>query len=380
MNEKAETNAEGLFPTTVIGSLPRPSWVIDLLIKHQNGSLSDEALDQALDKAIGFAIGLQEAAGIDIISDGEWRRIGYFEVFAQMIDGFQAAEYRTQALAPEVLPTTGLSAPQQWTLKEFKQALVVGKMSYSRPIAAAGAAFLRRHTGRQIKVALPSPHMIGGRLWHPEHSSAAYATRREFIDAVIPILRQEVLALRAAGVDVLQFDDPWLCFFVDPEHRARFADPEAEMAGAIEDLNRVLAGIDGIKTALHVCRGNRARTVYANGDYEPIMPHLLDADVDQLAMEFAVSEAGDVAIFEQFPTDKEIGLGVVDVRGEVVDTPALIVERVEKALRYLKPEQIALNPDCGFAPTSTNPISLEEASQKLVALARAAEILRERYA
>ena len=74
MNEKAEIKAERLFPTTVIGSLPRPSWVIDLLIKHQNGSLSDAALDAALDKAIGFAIGLQEAADIDIISDGEWRR------------------------------------------------------------------------------------------------------------------------------------------------------------------------------------------------------------------------------------------------------------------------------------------------------------------
>ena len=125
---------------------------------------------------------------------------------------------------------------------------------------------------------------------------------------------------------------------------------------------------------------NRARTIYANRDYEPIMPYLPQADVDQLAMEFAVSEAGDVAIFAQFPTDKEIGLGVVDVRGEQVDTPERIVARVEKALRYLQPEQITLNPDCGFAPTSTNPISLEEASQKLVALSRAAEILRERYA
>ena len=85
-------------------------------------------------------------------------------------------------------------------------------------------------------------------------------------------------------------------------------------------------------------------------------------------------------IFGEFPTDKEIGLGVVDVRGEVVDTPAVIVERVEKALNYLKPEQITLNPDCGFAPTSTNPISLEEAYQKLSAMAQAAAILRERYA
>ena len=377
-----ETNmtADSLFPTSVIGSLPRPKWVIDLLLKHQAGTLSDEALDHAMDKAITYAIGLQETAGLDVISDGEWRRIGYFEVFAQMIDGFQQAEYQTQALAPEIVPDTGLSAPQQWTLKQFQQALVVAPIAYSRPIAAVGAEFLRRNTQQKTKVALPSPHMVGGRLWHPEYSSAAYATRRDFIEAVIPILRQEVLALRDAGVDIVQFDDPWLCFFVDPEHRSRFDDPDAEVGQAIEDLNRVVAGIGGIKTALHVCRGNRARTVYANGDYEPIMPYLLQADVDQLAMEFAVSQAGDIKIFGEFPTDKEIGLGVVDVRGEVVDTPAVIVARVEKALNYLMPEQITLNPDCGFAPTSTNPISLEEAYQKLSAMAQAAAILRERYA
>ena len=372
--------ASTLFPTSVIGSLPRPKWVIDLLLAHQTGSLSDEALDEAMDKAISFAIGLQEAAGIDIVSDGEWRRIGYFEVFAQMVDGFQQAEYQTQSLAPEVVPDTGLSAPQQWTLKEFQQALVVETMRYSRPIAAGGASFLRQKTERQTKVALPSPHMIGGRLWHPDYSIDAYASRRDFIEAVIPILREEVSALRDVGVDVVQFDDPWLCFFVDPEHRARFKDPDAEIERAIDDLNRVVAGIEGVKTALHVCRGNRARTVYASGDYEPIMPFLLGADVDQLAMEFAVSQAGDVSIFARFPTDKEIGLGVVDVRGEIADTPEHIVERVEKALKFLTPEQITLNPDCGFAPTSTNPISLEESYQKLLAMSQAASILRQRYA
>ena len=283
-------------------------------------------------------------------------------------------------MAPAITPDSELSAPQQWTLGEFRQALVVEEIRYSRPIAAEAAAFLRRHTGRRAKVALPTPHMIGGRLWHPEYSRDAYPTRRDFIEAVIPILRREVLALRDVGVDVVQFDDPWLCFFVDPEHRARFDDPDAEIAQAIDDLNRVLAGVSGIKTALHVCRGNRARTVYANGDYEPIMPHLLRAEVDQLAMEFAVSQAGDIGIFGHFPTEKEIGLGVVDVRGEMVEAPELIVERVEKALRYLAPEQITLVPDCGFAPTSTNPVTFEEAYEKLRALARAAAILRERYA
>ena len=90
--------AEVLFPTAVIGSLPRPKWVIDLLIAHQDGALSDDALDRALDKAVTFAIGMQEAAGIDIVSDGEWRRIGYFEVFAQRIGGFRQAEYRTRGV------------------------------------------------------------------------------------------------------------------------------------------------------------------------------------------------------------------------------------------------------------------------------------------
>ncbi|MDQ7027705.1 MAG: hypothetical protein Q9P44_19350 [Anaerolineae bacterium] len=118
-----------LFPTSVIGSLPRPKWVLDLLLDHQNGNLSDDALDQTLDKAITFTIGMQEKAGIDIISDGEWRRIGYFEVFAQMIDGFQQAEYQTAALDPTIVPDTKRSAPQQWTLKEFKQALVVDNNS-----------------------------------------------------------------------------------------------------------------------------------------------------------------------------------------------------------------------------------------------------------
>ena len=379
MNEKADMKATGLFPTTVIGSLPRPTWVIDLLIKHQNGALSDEALDEALDKAITFAIGLQEAAGIDIISDGEWRRIGYFEVFAQMIDGFERAEYRTQALAPEVLPTTGLSAPQQWTLKEFKQALVVGQMSYSRPIAAAGAAFLRRHTQRQIKVALPSPHMIGGRLWHPDHSSAAYATRRDFVDAVIPILRGEVLALREAGVDVIQFDDPWLCFFVDPEHRARFADPDAAMAQAIDDLNRVLAGIDGIKRRCTFAAGIARAPFTQMG----IMSRLCLICWVPMSISWRWSLPFQKRVMWRSlnntrPT-KKLAWALSMCAASIVDTPELIVERVEKALRYLKPEQITLNPDCGFAPTSTNPISLEEASQKLVALSRAAGMLRERY-
>ncbi len=368
-----------LFPTAVIGSLPRPKWVLDLLFRYETGALSEQELDKALDRAVGFAIGLQETAGIDTISDGEWRRIGYFEIFAQRINGFEADEYSTQALPPEFIPDAGLSSPQQWTLKPFKQRLVVHPVNYTRPIVADAARFLRANTDHPIKVTLPSPNIIGHRLWHPEYSRKAYPKRRDFINAVIPILRKEVEALKSTGVDVVQFDDPWFCFFVDPIYRSRFDNPESEMAQAVEDLNQVVEGISGIKTVLHVCRGNRARSVYARGDYGPILPFLLKTKVDQLALEFAVSEAGNIDIFEGITWEGEIGLGVVDVRVREVEPPEVIVERVEHALRFFTPEQLTLTPDCGFAPTSTNPIPIDEAYEKLCALSQAAQIMRNRY-
>ena len=368
-----------LFPTAVLGSLPRPQWLLDALIAYEQDRLPEAELDATLDRAIPFAIALQEAAGIDTISDGEWRRIGYFEVFAQRVGGFTRGDFATEAPEPEVKVSSEQSAPQQWTLAPFQQGLVTAPLRYEQPIAAAGARFLRENTGRQIKVALPSPHMVGGRLWHPAHSRDAYPTRRAFVDAVIPILRAELEQLRDIGVDIVQFDDPWLGFFVDTDYRARFENPDATMHEAIDDLNAVVAGVPGIRTALHVCRGNRARTIYARGDYQPILPALLHAEVDQLALEFAVSEAGDIGVFAGQTPRQELALGVVDVRGVEVESPQVIVARAERALRYFPPERLTLTPDCGFAPTSTNPISIDEAYAKLRNLSEAAAILRAKY-
>ena len=151
------------------------------------------------------------------------------------------------------------------------------------------------------------------------------------------------------------------------------------MHEAIDDLNAVVSGVPGIRTALHVCRGNRARTVYARGGYQPILPALRRAAVDQLALEFAISEAGDLDVFAGQPLRQELALGVVDVRNLEVESPATIVARAEKALRHFAPEQLVLTPDCGFAPTSTNPISIDEAYAKLRNLSQAAAILRAKY-
>lgn len=364
-----------LFPTSVIGSLPRPSWVLDSLINFENGLIDPKYLREVLDKAVPFAIALQESAGLDIITDGEWRRTGYFEFLAQKLQGFDRGNFDKK----EIERSSKVKKLSRWTQKEFKQAIVTKKVSLSGYLTVPETKFLRSHTQKLIKVTLPSPYLVVNRLWHPTFSKKAYATREEFLKDLVPIYQKEIKKLSELKVHVVQFDDPWLCFFVDQSHRRLFKDVEKEIAFAISSLNLVLNGTKGIKTALHLCRGNRRRQRYASGGYEPIIDHLYETRVDQLALEFSIEAAGDFKIFKNHPARKEIGLGVVDVRSRKIQTAAQMAQRVEKALRYLEPTQLTLNPDCGFAPTSTNPIPLDEPFLKLKEMVAAAKMLRSRH-
>src|SRR5436309_5478468 len=169
-----------LFPTAVIGSLPRPAWLLDLLRDHLAGRLSPQEWERACDRAVPFAVALQEAAGIDILSDGEWRREGYFQVFYERVDGFR----------PDLIP----GRTRLWPA-------AVAPLRRRGPIAADGAAFLRRQTQRAIKVSLPSAYVILRRFYSPEHSAAVYPTREHFLRAVEDILLEEAQDILAAGAD-----------------------------------------------------------------------------------------------------------------------------------------------------------------------------------
>ena len=217
-------------------------------------------------------------------------------------------------------------------------------------------------------------------MWDPEKSRDAYPTRESFMYDLVDILRTELIAIRDAGATVAQFDDPHLCLFVDQSVRASYENPEREMDLCVDLLNQIIDGVDGIQIAIHLCRRNKGRDGWVGeGGYESILSYLKRLKVDQYLMEFTIPVAGDLAVLQEIPEDKTVGLGCVDCRGEHIDTPEEIVARVENALRHLSPERITLNPDCGFAPGSAAEIPIDEAYQKLKNEARAAEILRERY-
>jgi len=267
----------------------------------------------------------------------------------------------------------------------------VGKIERRVPLALDEYRFLRKHTDRPIKVPLPGPYLLTRAMWVKEVTRAVYPTKEDLAEDVVRILREEVLELRDAGADFVQFDEPVLTELVFTRGETRTfmcaalaarKDPAEELEFAVDLINRVVTGLEGLRTGLHVCRGNwsQQEQVLLKGSYHPLAPYLARLNVQQLVLEFATPRAGELASLlgsHEISSKKELGLGVVNPRTQEIESAEAIVERVKEALQYLPPERIFLNPDCGFGTFSSRPLnSFEIATHKLEALARAAALLR----
>jgi 5-methyltetrahydropteroyltriglutamate--homocysteine methyltransferase len=349
--------AKPLFPTSVVGSMPRPKFVQDLI--NDRPPLAPERYGKEMDAAIRYIVTMQEHAGLDVLTDGEWRRKSYIGVIAELAHGFELG-YNPEDGRP-------------WTI-------VVDKLSPKTPgFIANESRFLKSFTTRQIKSTLPSPALLGERMWHREKSAKAYPKREDFVRACVPILGRELELIRDAGADIAQIDDPHLCLFVDPQVRRQYENADAAADFSVDMVNAVVQGISGIKVAVHLCRRAGARVrgeAQFQGGYDPILSQLNRLQVHHLTMEFTAPGAGDMAVFKKLREDLEIGLGCVSVAPGQIDSPETIASRVRQALQFLAPERITLNPDCGFAPGSGAVVSLDEAYQKICNEVAAAAILR----
>ena len=347
-----------LFPTSVVGSLPRPQHVRDLIDKPQ----WNEAQERAMDAAIRYAVSMQEMAGLDIVTDGEWRRRSYIGVIAELAHGF----------ALEV----NLADGRPWTV-------VTEKLSPKPPGFIAGEArFLKEVAHVGTKITLPAPALLGERLWHPVRSRKAYPERNDFVRDCVEPLRREIALIRDIGIDIVQIDDPHLCLFVDPEVRKTYDDAEAAADFAAEMINALVDGFTGIKFAVHLCRRAGARVrgeKHHAGTYGPILRQLNRLEVQHLTMEFTAAGADDLESLGRLREDFELGLGVVDVTPGEKQDAAQIVARVERALQKVDAKRITLNPDCGFAPGSAAMVDIDEVYLKLCAQSQAGRMLRERH-
>jgi 5-methyltetrahydropteroyltriglutamate--homocysteine methyltransferase len=364
MTERGTTHVvPKLFPTTVVGSLPRPLFLKELFDEFHQGKVSDAERARLLDEAVPMALALQETAGVDIVSDGEWRRFSYVGVISEVVTGIER----------------GLSGEKRGG--RYWHTVTSEVKATGAALLAEHARFALAHARRPIKVALPSPYLLIVRMWDEAESKKAYPTREAFAQAIVPILRAQVLALRDAGAHTVQLDDPHLCLFVDKDVRAQYKDADAEAMHCVGLINEVFRGVTGVNKSVHLCRRNKGRKGWiGEGSYDAIMGALNALDADELMMEFTIPAAGDARCLRQLPDRMRVGLGCVDCRGEVIDAPEVIVKRVQQAMEHIDKSRLSLAPDCGFAPGNAADIPLDEAYAKLRNMAEAARRLRHEHA
>jgi 5-methyltetrahydropteroyltriglutamate--homocysteine methyltransferase len=356
------------FFTHGIGSLPRPQVVRDLLARRDE--LPPERFQRTLDDLVLFAIRMQEQLGLDVVSDGEWRRSQYIREFLTRVGGFERC--RRYAHQGEVKYTE----------------VVVRRMTAAAPVFAEDACFLAEHTGRLTKFALPSPFLIAVRYWHEDYSRDAYPTLLYFLEHLAELLAREAQAIVSAGIDIVQIDDPALTYFCDrqlmtgeshDERLRRAWDVDRQFPEALTAINRVAEGLQA-EVHLHCCHSVYKRHSDVTGNYQPILSRLSGARVDRINLEFAYPGTGNVSDLKLLPPHLAVGLGVVDVRGERLQPSEEMEALGAAAAAILPPERIALNPDCGFAPDAGEPPTIDEAYEKLRRLVAAARRLRERFA
>jgi 5-methyltetrahydropteroyltriglutamate--homocysteine methyltransferase len=372
-------------PVTMVGSWPRPKELLRAQKLKRAGRITEDEFEREADKSVVEILRLQEEAGVDIVTDGEQRRDGFFSFVAEKLDGVQMM---TLAEMLEIVENKAAFELILQTLDvpafSISNATCVGKIGRRKPLAADEVRFVQRHTKKPIKVPLPGPYLMTRAMWVKEASREAYDSKEQLGEDVVKVLRDEIRELVDLGVDFIQFDEPVLTELVFTQGQVRTfmcaalaarKDPAEELDFAVSLLNRVVAGFENVRIGLHICRGNWSQdeSTLLSGSYQPLQQYLERMKIRQFVLEYATERAG--ALLEL--SAPELGLGVVNPRTEVIETVDDIKRSIDRALKVYRPERLFVNPDCGFATFSNRPVNSSAiAMSKMTNIAHAVAAFR----
>ncbi len=302
-----------LIPSAVIGSHGKPGWWFATVKKVEAGKYGPGDLDEMFDDAADTAIRDMERAGLDVITDGEVRRLdGYVDSYYAIIKG----------ISP--LPVRRKAGP--WGYDQQTRYEAVGRIE--TPEAGLGIV-KEAHTTRGIKATCAGPLTFGSRI----HPGKMYKGVVDVAERFAEVINVELKALAAAGADFIQLDEP-----------ARGNVSGEEMARL---FNMATEGVKA-KLAFHICFGNRFGRSRFDRTYRPYFPGILKARADQLVLEFAGREFSELDLWKEYGQDRELGAGVIDVKGFYPEAPEDVAKRIKRVLAVCKPEKLYVNPDCGF--------------------------------
>ena len=354
-----------LLPTTVVGSYSVPEWLERLKTEYYQRRISAAHLAEIHEVAIKAAINDQERAGIDIVSDGELRRDNDIDYFLARIPGVHIAQraksdyydyYDAAVNAP--LPEDDKQLSPGETTPGTPRDMPVGRAGVP-DMSGLGLAgdfeFTRALTDRPVKFSFTGPFSLSRRI---TVADGAYKNPADLVRALARRLNLEARSLAEAGARFLQIDEPFLAGY--PEQAAL----------AIEAVNIVTDGVSAT-WALHVCYGNRYARPSWEGHYDFLFPAVLAARVDQLVLEFARKGLDDLRLIKEYAWPSALGLGVIDVKSPAVESPDLVAARIRRALEYVDPGRLVVNPDCGLRH-----LAPEVARSKLRAMVSGAALVR----
>jgi 5-methyltetrahydropteroyltriglutamate--homocysteine methyltransferase len=352
--------------TDVVGSLLRPAELITAREQLTTGQITPAAFKRIEDRAVDMAIALQEAAGLDVVTDGEQRRLSFQSQLPEAVAGF--GEWDLDAFLWG--EWYGEESIGDWARERPQQLGVTGRLRRKRHLSAEEFVYLRARTTRIAKITLPSPSLWAN-FWSPTHSTHVYPTLDSFLGDVVNIMREEVAELVRLGATYIQLDAPHYPLLLDPKTRAFYESQGWSLADylarGIALDNAVIAGFPNVTFSFHLCRGNQGSRWLVEGGYDLIAkPIFQGINAQRLMLEYDDERSGDFAPLHEVPADKMVVLGLVTTKTPRRETVAELTQRIHEAARYFPLEQLALSPQCGFSTSVMgNAITVEDEAYKL---------------
>ncbi len=313
-----------MLQTTVIGSYAWPSWFITAVEAMKRGEYGPRDVAETLDDAVDMAVNDQQEAGLDIITDGEMRRLGFF-----------TADFYGRLIGLKAQPPLRRLGPGGHDQRERYAALD----RFAAPDGLGLVAeyeYVRTRTALPVKVPCPGPFTLAGRIALGD----LYPNRMAVADRFSEIINDELRMLVARGAKFIQLDEP------------SFAVHKHSPKAFVTLFNRTVEGVNA-HIGLHLCFGNYIGRPVAHRTYRPLFPHILDVHADEIHLEMANREMAEVELTREIVgAGKVVNVGIVDVKNYFIETPEIVADRIRCVLEYVPPESLAVAPDCGLSQTA----------------------------
>jgi len=361
--------------TDVVGSLLRPQGLKEARVRFDEGAITAAALRGIEDEAVREAVRLQESVGLDIVTDGEMRRLNFQDSFGGSVEGYDASRSTLKVYERRV---DGAVPGQRWDIRQMHD--VGTAVSHRRPAKARLTLahnipleeyrFVAGVAKKPAKVSLIGPDRISQRFAY-ESSTAVYRDMDDFLSDVVAVERQIVASLVEAGCRYVHIDAPGFTAYVDPpslqQMRARGEDPEQNFARSLKAEAAVTANFPGVTFGIHLCRGNQRSMWHREGAYDAIAERLFnELPHDRFLLEYDTERAGSFEPLRFVPKGRVVVLGLVSTKGPELESVEALTRRIDEASQYLPLDQLAISPQCGFASDVVgNLLSADDQKRKL---------------